>query len=124
VFRKRKITPYVGDLVQFNVTENDEGYIIHVEERDNEFVRPPITNITQAIVMGSTCEPAFSSLLLDRFLVLMESRHVKPFIVISKKDIANEQELSIVNEHKKQYEKIGYKCYLVALQAEADLSDI
>lgn len=124
VFRKRKITPYVGDLVKFNVTENDEGYIKHIEDRINEFVRPPITNITQAIIMNAACEPAFSTLLLDRFLVLMEANRIKPFIVISKKDLANEKQLEEVRQYKKQYEAIGYDCYFVALQEGEDFSEI
>lgn len=124
VFRKRKITPYVGDLVKFNVTENDEGYIIEIDERVNEFVRPPITNVTQAIIMNSASEPTFSPLLLDRFLVLMESKNITPIIVISKKDLANEQEIESVNKYKEQYEQIGYTTHFVSLQEETDLSDI
>lgn len=124
VFRKRKITPYVGDLVKFNVTENDEGYITHVEQRINEFVRPPITNITQAIILSSAVQPTFSTLLLDRFLVLMESNKIKPFIVISKKDLANKLDLEKVNKYKEQYEQIGYDVHFVALQSGEDLTEI
>lgn len=124
VFRKRNITPYVGDLVEFNVTGTDEGYITHIKERVNEFTRPPITNITQAIIMHSVTEPNFSSLLLDRFLVLMESRHITSYIVISKKDLANEKEIDTINDYKHYYEEIGYPCYFVSLKNGNDLSHI
>src|SRR5690625_6010582 len=49
VFRKRKITPLVGDLVSFELDENKEGYIKEIEPRINELVRPPIANVNQAI---------------------------------------------------------------------------
>src|SRR5690625_2803897 len=124
VFRKRKITPLVGDLVKFNVTENDEGYIKEVKERTNAFKRPPITNITQAIIVSSACDPKFSSLLLDRFLVLMESQNIKPIIVITKKDIANETRLKEVETYKTQYEMIGYSCYFLSLHQDDDFEEI
>jgi len=53
VFRKRKITPLVGDLVSFELDENKEGYIKEIEPRINELVRPPIANVNQAIVVSS-----------------------------------------------------------------------
>ncbi|MDE0564514.1 ribosome small subunit-dependent GTPase A, partial [Exiguobacterium sp. B2(2022)] len=47
-FRKRNISPVVGDDVVIQDQEDGTGYILEVEERQNHLVRPPIANIDQA----------------------------------------------------------------------------
>ncbi|MGM8364183.1 ribosome small subunit-dependent GTPase A [Virgibacillus sp. W0181] len=122
VFRKQKITPLVGDFVHFDQTNEQEGYIIKIEPRTNELIRPPIANITQAIIVTSVVEPDFSTILLDRFLVLIEAKQLKPIILISKKDLANEDQLNRVKEYINIYEKIGYTVKLVSTKERENLS--
>src|SRR5690625_3853963 len=87
VFRKRKITPLVGDFVSFDSDHHNEGYITEIQPRQTELDRPPIANIDQAIIVSSAAMPDFSQLLLDRFLVVIESKQIKPIIFISKMDL-------------------------------------
>ena len=45
-FRKRKITPLVGDFVEFeSESETESGYILEILDRKNEMIRPPVANI-------------------------------------------------------------------------------
>ena len=105
-FRKKGQTPYVGDFVEFSAEENSEGYILKIGQRINSLVRPPIVNIDQAVVIMSAKEPDFNSNLLDRFLVLLEHKHIKPVIYISKMDlIEDDSEMKAIQ---KQYQKIGF----------------
>ncbi|SIS37801.1 ribosome small subunit-dependent GTPase A [Salimicrobium flavidum] len=107
VFRNKKITPLVGDMVEF---DPEEKVILTVKERSNELVRPPVANIDQAIVVISAVEPVFNSRLLDRFLVLVESKRIDPVIVISKQDqILSADEIS---GYRNMYEKAGYTVIL------------
>lgn len=108
VFRNRKITPLVGDFVEFDHTENEEGYITAIKPRKNELVRPPIANITQGIIVSSIVTPNFSPLLLDRFIVLLETKSIKPMILITKADIADSHSLDEVMMYKDYYQSIGY----------------
>src|SRR5699024_6830610 len=71
--RKQKIPPLVGDNVYLDITENNEGVIQERKPRKHELIRPQQANLTQAIIVTSATQPDFSSLLLDRFLALMES---------------------------------------------------
>lgn len=114
VFRKQKRSPLVGDFVSFEIDENDEGYIKEIEKRANELQRPPIANIDQALVVTSTQEPAFSSLLLDRFLGFLESKFIKPVIYMTKKDLLTEIEREEVERWKSIYEEIGYEVLMVS----------
>lgn len=109
-FRKKGQTPYVGDEVDFSAEEQSEGYLLAIHERKNALVRPPIVNIDQAVVIMSVREPAFNANLLDRFLVLLEHKKIRPVIYLSKLDLLDDR--SAIDNYRRQYEAIGYTvCY-------------
>ncbi|CAM3255981.1 ribosome small subunit-dependent GTPase A [Brevibacillus invocatus] len=107
LFKKKgaKITPLVGDWVRYDVINDEEGYVMEVGERTSELVRPPISNVDQAVLVFSMYKPMFSSLLLDKFLVHTERAGIDSVIVLSKADQAEEEEIA---EIVKKYEAIGY----------------
>lgn len=108
VFRNKGITPLVGDYVEYEVEGDNDGTITAILERHNELVRPPIANIDQAILVFSTKEPAFNTVLLDRFLVVLESYQVHPIICLTKTDLLTDEERHNITKYKTQYQKIGY----------------
>ncbi|MGT2888019.1 ribosome small subunit-dependent GTPase A [Streptococcus didelphis] len=105
-FRKKGQIPYVGDFVDFTAETNSEGYILAIHDRKNELVRPPIVNIDQSVVIMSAKEPDFNSNLLDRFLILLEQKAIKPLIYISKMDLLESS--SQIEEICQKYKAIGY----------------
>jgi ribosome biogenesis GTPase len=109
VFRKHKITPLVGDEVVFQAENKTDGYIMEIRERKNELIRPPIANIDQAILVFSAVQPDFSPGLLDRFLVLIEAKDIRPLIVISKMDLTDDKTKPIVEKYASDYRNIGYE---------------
>ncbi|GAE91679.1 ribosome small subunit-stimulated GTPase EngC [Gracilibacillus boraciitolerans JCM 21714] len=108
VFRQKKITPLVGDQVEFEYQDIKEGYIISVDERDNQLTRPPIANVDQAIIVTSVKEPNLSVNLLDKFLVLVESKAIQPLLFFTKMDLLTEVEAKSVKEKLTYYQQIGY----------------
>ncbi|HLR54145.1 MAG TPA: ribosome small subunit-dependent GTPase A [Pseudogracilibacillus sp.] len=118
VFRNKKVSPLVGDFVEFEETNENEGYIMSIQTRRNQFKRPSIANITQAIIVSSAVEPEFSPLLVDRFLVLLEAEDIEPIIVISKKDVATSSQLEEIQAFQTVYEKLGYQIILTSFDAE------
>lgn len=122
VFRKKNITPLVGDHVTISINDDGSGTIENVLERKNELVRPPIVNVDQAIIVSSIVYPDFSPLLLDRFLVLVEYKNIKPLIVLTKSDLATDEQLKNVNNYVDAYKKIGYDILVVAKTMD-DLQD-
>lgn len=108
VFRKKKISPLVGDSVVYQYENEQEGYILEIKERKNELVRPPIANVDRAILVFSAVEPSFSTLLLDRFLVIIEANHIEAMIVISKIDLVSDEEKATILQYQEDYKKMGY----------------
>ncbi|MFD1862431.1 ribosome small subunit-dependent GTPase A [Planococcus chinensis] len=109
VFRNRQISPLVGDYVDYEADNDLEGTITHVYERKNELVRPPISNVDQAILVFSAKQPDFHPMLLDRFLTAIESHDIQPIICITKMDLLEEGEKDKLAGYIADYEKIGYE---------------
>lgn len=112
-FRKRKVTPLVGDYVEYKAENETDGYILDVLGRKNSLVRPPVANIDIAIIVMSAVHPDFDPALLDRFLVHVEEQDISPVICLTKADLADESVKEHLGRFKKLYERIGYPCLLV-----------
>lgn len=124
VFRNQKITPLVGDLVVFEYDDPNEGYIMEIKNRSNELIRPPISNITQAIIVTSAKAPDFNHSLLDRFLVLIESMDIKPVIFITKMDLVALEERKEIESYQEAYEKIGYSVELLSKKDKPSFEEL
>ncbi|WP_208589208.1 ribosome small subunit-dependent GTPase A [Gracilibacillus suaedae] len=108
VFRQKKITPLVGDFVEFEYRDKKEGYILSIDGRDNQLTRPPVANVDQAIIVASVKEPDLSLNLLDKFLVLVESKVIRPLLFFTKMDLLTDQEAVLIKDKLAYYKKIGY----------------
>ena len=99
-FRKDEIKPLVGDFVEYEVEGDNDGYVMNVLPRHNCLVRPPICNVDQALIVSSCKEPDFSSILLDKFLLVIEHLGIEPIIIISKMDLDEDES---VKQYVKDY---------------------
>jgi ribosome biogenesis GTPase len=124
IFRKNKITPLVGDEVVYQAENDREGYVLEVKMRKNELVRPPIANVDQAILVFSAVEPDFSTVLLDRFLVLVEFNHIKPLICVTKMDLTNDDQAQVVSDYAEQYRLAGYEVILTSSETEKGIEQL
>lgn len=106
-FKYLKLSPKVGDLVEVDI---DNNIIKKIMPRKNELIRPPISNIDQAIILVSCKEPSFSSNLLDKMLVVIEYNNVKPVICFTKYDLLSDT--SEIDEIISYYKQIGYEVYI------------
>ncbi|KKB43962.1 ribosome small subunit-dependent GTPase A [Bacillus thermotolerans] len=124
VFRKRKVSPLVGDYVEYQAENELEGYILAIDERENELIRPPIANVDQVILVFSAVRPDFSTALLDRFLVLVESKNIEPLICITKTDLLSKEEEDVIHQYAEQYRSIGYPVILTSLNKEEAIGEL
>ncbi len=107
LFRNKNIKPLVGDLVSFDEKNN---YILDILPRTNSLLRPPVSNIDQAIIV-SNVKPTFDTNLLDKLLCIIEFNNVKPLICFTKLDLLNKEELTNINKYINYYKKIGYQVF-------------
>ncbi len=102
-FRKQKIKPIVGDLVDF-----EDAYLLAVKPRKNSLVRPPVANLDVAIVVMSAVEPDFSTNLLDRYLAYLAANQIDAVIYMSKGDLLSATQRTEIQQVLLAYERIGY----------------
>lgn len=110
-FKKDEITPVVGDLVEFEITDEDQkkAVINKILNRQVFIKRPKLANITQIIFVVASKEPKPDLLLLDKQLAFAEFLGIKAVIVLNKTDLDDKMEFESI---KQTYEKIGYTVIL------------
>ena len=123
VFRKEKIKPLVGDNVEIDILDETEkkGNIVEVLERKNELIRPAVANIDQALVVFAVTKPKPHFNLLDRFLIMMESKRIPVILCFNKKDLAADEEWRGLKE---VYETCGYPVVFTSALKEENITKI
>ncbi|QMU07759.1 ribosome small subunit-dependent GTPase A [Levilactobacillus suantsaii] len=113
-FRKKRITPLVGDRVEFESETPKEGYILKILPRHNALTRPPVANVDQGIVVTAVKAPDFSTNLLDRQLIALEISQIAPVIYFTKTDLITPAEIAKFETLAAGYREIGYPVILTA----------
>ena len=123
IFRKEKMKPLVGDIVNIDILDEESkiGNIVEICERKNELIRPAVANIDQALVVFSVTKPKPHFNLLDRFLIMMESKEIPVILCFNKKDIASDRE---IRELEEIYEACGYKVVFASALKEENIEEI
>jgi len=104
IFRKNRIVPTVGDKVIF---DSEKKVITDILERKNILVRPPISNVDQALIVMSVVNPTFSTNLVDKFINIIEYNNIKPILCLTKLDLLEDK--TEINEYINYYKSIGYE---------------
>ncbi len=111
VFRKEKMTPLVGDLVEILVDEASQtGAIEEIFPRKNVLLRPPVANVTQMAVVVATANPRPNLLLLDKLIASAEYADIRPIICWNKSDLESGE------AYKKVYEDAGFDVLVLSAQ--------
>jgi ribosome biogenesis GTPase len=123
VFRNKKIKPLVGDNVEIEILdeENRIGNIINIYDRENELIRPAVSNISQALVVFAIANPMPNLNLLDRFLVMMERNGIDTIICFNKIDLVDEEEILKLRYI---YVKAGYHVMFTSTKENMGIEEV
>jgi ribosome biogenesis GTPase / thiamine phosphate phosphatase len=124
----------VGDKVDVELENDDEGMIKHIHARKNYIIRKSInlskqahiiaSNLDQAILIATLVEPRTSLGFIDRFLITAEAYSIPAMLVFNKSDNLNEELLALQNEIISIYENIGYRCFTVSSLSKKDVEGL
>ena len=103
IFRKEEITPTVGDRVRIQILDDGDGVIDHIYERKNLFQRPPVANVDCIVIMFAAQHPKPNYDLIDKFLIMTESRDVEAVLCINKCDLVSPKKAAQIAE---RYESV------------------
>lgn len=99
----------VGDNILFS---KETKVIEKVLTRKNSLIRPPISNVDQAIIVISCKDPILSLELLDKLLLIIEHNNIIPIICFTKYDLLNKDEKKELLKYKAYYESLDYKTFI------------
>ena len=108
--RHEKLSPLVGDRVEYTPLENGQGALDKVLPRRNEFYRPSVANVDQLVIIASEATPVTDPFLIDRVAAIAEGRGCDCIICINKCDLASGHELAAI------YEAAGFKTLRVSAE--------
>ena len=113
----------MGDNVEIEVLDEETktGNIVKILPRKNELIRPAVANIDQALVVFAVVKPNPHFNLLDRFLVMMESKQIPVVLCFNKEDIAKEPQ---IEELKAVYENCGYPLIFVSAREIRNIEQV
>ena len=105
VFRKKGLSPLVGDIV--DITVPDDGYcsIDHIHKRRNSLIRPALANLDNLMIISSVKEPDVNLYLIDKMTAAAVSKEITPIVVFSKSDLAPATDLLRI------YRKVNIPAY-------------
>ena len=91
--KRNKSLIYVGDLVNYQVDDNEECVINRVVERKNYMIRPPVSNLEMLVVVFAAANPEVNYPVIDKLIAACESRDIEIAVCITKKDLVTEEVL-------------------------------
>ena len=109
-FRRKGLTPLVGDLVSIRPPEvsGKEYFIEEIFERKNSLIRPPMANLETLFVTFAPKNPEPSTLYLDKLLSIAVFNRIQPVVVITKSDVSEE----LAESYAKIYRKAGVPVFI------------
>jgi len=125
----------VGDKVLVAPIDDEEGSIEALLPRCNKLSRRDpnrhrrieqiiVSNVDQAIIVGSIHSPELNCRFIDRFLILVATGKIDAVICINKVDLLNESEQDKFSEVFQAYEDLGYQVILTSIHRQETIDQL
>lgn len=123
VFRKDRLKPLVGDLVELEQLEDKDvnGNIVSILPRRSELLRPSVSNVDMALLVFSATfpKPKFST--IDKYLIEFQRSNIEVILCFNKIDTASEEEKKFLSDI---YSKSGVKLIFTSAIKEEGLEEL
>ena len=92
-FRKKGISPAVGDRAVITVFDDNTVAVEEILPRRNYIIRPPLANLDRLFIVAAAAEPSPSTLIIDKITAVAADKGIEPVIIFTKSDLADCGEL-------------------------------
>lgn len=117
IFRKERITPLVGDFVEFSI-ERGKGMVEAVLPRKNAFVRPAVSNLDALVILASGANPITDPFLIDRVSAIAGDQNVPVLLCVNKTDLNDGEKLISI------YRNAGFDVFPTSAETGAGVSEL
>ncbi len=124
----------VGDVVQIELQEDENGMIVKIEPRKNYIIRKSVNLSKKAHIIASNIDLAFLVVtvnypktylnFIDRFLVTAEAYHIPTVLIFNKIDLLSKTELEELETLIQIYSKIGYQCIKTSVEKNVNIEEV
>lgn len=118
VFRKKGISPAVGDRAEITVLDDGTASVDQILPRRNYIIRPPLANLDRLFIVSSVSEPSPSTLIIDKITAVAVEKGIEPVVVFTKSDLADCSELLSI------YSRAGIKALSYSIHSPADKQEL
>jgi len=118
IFRKDGTSPYVGDVVEYQIDVKGSGTVTGILPRKNLLLRPPLANLDYMVVVLSVAGPQPNLYVTDKFLAVLEHKDIEPIIVITKPDLADPEGVAEI------YRDAGYPVHIVGTMTGTGIAEL
>lgn len=95
-FRIQGGKPVIGDRVTIQLNADGTGYILSMEPRKTELLRPAVANIDQLLIVCSAAAPKTEPFLIDKITSIASRKNMDTVIVINKTDLDRGDHLAAI----------------------------
>ncbi|CAM2908378.1 small ribosomal subunit biogenesis GTPase RsgA [Shewanella amazonensis] len=107
------------------------GVVEAVHPRTSSLTRPDLydgvkiiaANIDQILIVSSVV-PAFTTQIIDRYLVASEDTGISPVIILNKIDLMNDEDRADIEAALGRYRSLGYPVYEVSSKSKAGIDTV
>ena len=103
VLKRNKKLLYVGDIVEYELDDNEQCVITGVVERKNFLFRPPVSNLEMLVVTFAAANPEVNFPVIDKLIAASELRDIDVAICITKRDL---QSADVLESYVKTYSSV------------------
>ena len=120
IFKKRGMSPLVGDIAAFTAGDNDKtnGMVEEILERKNALIRPPLANVTRLFIVSAYENPAPNGLIIDKLIAIAEHKDIEPILIFNKSDQGD------LSKWQDIYAHAGFKVHVVSCENGKNVMDI
>lgn len=120
-FRKDELSPIVGDKVEISLNDDSTGHIVKIFPRKNFLIRPGVANVDILVLVSAAKSPLPDFSLLDKLLVIAESKNIKSVICLNKTDLADANE---AEQFISVYQRANYPCICASAKTGEGVDEI
>lgn len=117
----------VGDTVQFEKSDEGEGVVHEIAQRNNYIIRKSINlskrsqiiaaNVDQVFIIVTLKQPQTTTGFIDRMLLACEAYHIPANLVFNKVDLLNEEDLEELEFLTLAYQNAGYGVFHTSIHS-------
>ncbi len=120
-FRKKDITPTVGDYVEVSEDGESLGYVVKIHDRKNHFIRPPISNVDTFVIVFSAKNPEPDFLFVDKLTVIASKNNAQVILCVNKSDLSDDD---MIEKIRTIYKNTGYDIIVTSAKDNTGIEEL